>query len=163
MATFVPPLLDPSNPNAVANWAREVADVINGQISIGEPLALNPDPTAGGADPARPNGVKGHLLGSFVVVEIGTNDLGHANPVTCTHNLQIVPKGGSLNVGWVIVRAEHDGTGVVAGDETITVNYRTGDAVGNNAIALRFYATGARTVDDFHPITVALWFFPTTL
>lgn len=166
MASFVPPLLDPENPDAIANWAREVADVLNGQVSIGEPVATLPDGT-GGIDTTRPNGVKGHLSGSFVLVEVGTGDLGHAGAITCTHNLNIPTNiaslpAGALNVGWVVVRVEHSGNGVVAGDETISVNYRTGDAVTTTAIDLRFYASGARTVSDVHPIYVTLWFFPTT-
>jgi len=170
VASFVPPLLDPENPNAVANWAREVADTINGQISIGEPLATLADGT-GGLDTLRPNGVKGHLLGSFVDVEIGTGDLAVA--ITCTHNLNIINKGttplaesgneSDLNVCWVIVRTEHDGTGPPVNVDTISCNFQTGDTVTDNSIQLRFHAVlGGRTVADASPIYLKLWFFPTT-
>jgi len=165
VASFVPPLTDPGNPNAVANWAREVADVINGQISIGEPLATLADGTEG-LDTLRPNGVKGHLLGSFVEIEIGNVVLPPlVTPVPCVHNLDIPNKvAGGLNVGWVVVRVEHKE--LFPGNTTLTsvpgVYYETGDAVTNNSIELRFVCMGARSITDARPLKFTLWFFPTT-
>lgn len=160
MASFVPPLLDPENPDAVAEWARAVADWANGQVSIGEPVATIGD-GSGIVDPLRPNGVKGHLLGSFVV----RSDIVLADTVyTFTHNLNIPNKAVAndpLNVCWVVVRLVHDGTAVNEAS-TISVNYESGDAVTENAIDLRFYIGGARTIAAPNPLTAALWFFPTT-
>ena len=160
MADFVPELVNPNDPDSIAEWARAINSLVNGFISIGEPVSE--DTTR------KPNGVKGHLLGSFVTVEIGTKDDGFWAAVTCTHNLNIPNKGvgaspSDLNVGWVVVRWEHDGNGVAGANEMMSCNYRTGDAVTNNSIDLRFYyGNGARNVNDDHPIYVTLWFFPTT-
>jgi hypothetical protein len=160
VAQFVPELVDPTNPDSIAEWARLITALVSGQISIGEPIAPSPDPaTPTALDALRPNGVKGHMLGSFVQVSIGTGDLDVA--FTCTHNLNIPNKvAGGLNVGWVIVRAEHNGTGAGV-TSSISVNYETGDTVTANAIDLRFYAN-ARTVNDANPIVFTLWFFPAT-
>ena len=153
MAQFIGEIPDPNDPESVAEWSRSVADLLNGQLSIGEPISHD--------TVMHPNGVKGHMLGSFVTVVIGTGDL--AANITCTHNLNVPNKlAGGLNVGWLPVRWEHDGTGVAGVVETISCNYRTGDAVTANAIDLRFYAAAARTVADATPLTATLWFFPTT-
>ena len=156
MASFVPDLLDASDPASVEAWAVRVADVVNGQVSIGEPISHD---TA-----LLPNGVKGHLIGSFVTVILGQGFALDTN-ITCTHNLNVENKGvgtdpTELNVGWVIVRAEHSGTGAGV-TSTISCNYETGDAVTANSIELRFYAN-ARTVDQVDPLYITLWFFPTT-
>jgi hypothetical protein len=167
VASFVPELLNPEDPESVAQWARDVGDVVNGQLSIGEPIshdvALFPNPIS--HDVALfPNGVKGHMLGSFVNLVIGTGDL-DAN-ITCTHNLNIPNKGTGtgpteMNVGWVPVRWEHNGTGVAGVVETVSCNYEDG-AITADSIQLRFYAAAARTVNDANPLYVTLWFFPTT-
>jgi hypothetical protein len=151
VATFVPELQNPDDPESVAEWARIVASKINGQISIGEPVSE--DTTL------KPNGVKGHLLGSFVEVVIGTNDLNTA--MTCTHNLNLSVWGTDLNVGWIIVRAEHSGTGAAV-NSTISCNFQTGDTIGANAIELRFYADTRTVTDGADALTVHLWFFPAT-
>ena len=161
MAQFAPELVDPTNPDSIAEWARTITALVNGGISIGEPLAW--DVLTGAVDLLRPNGVKGHILGDFVQVEVGFKDTGDWIAVTCTHNLNIPNRvAGGLNVGWTPVRFEHDGNTVDAAS-TISVNYRTGDTVTANAIDLRFYASGTRVVSDAHPIIATLWFFPATL
>lgn len=158
MASFVPPLLDPRNPDAVSRWARMVADTINGQLSIGEPISND---TA-----LLPNGVKGHMLGSFfsLYLEDLKYDLDTAH--VCTHNLNVPNKGvgtgpTDLNVGWIIVRAEHSGNSADI-NSTVSCNYETGDPVTANSIALRFYANAARAVTVADPLYITLWFFPTT-
>jgi hypothetical protein len=158
VADFVGEIQNPEDPDSIAEWSRTVADLLNGQLSIGEPVSE--DATL------KPNGVKGHLLGSFVNVVIGTGDLDAA--FTCTHNLNIPQKGTGtapteLNVCWTIVRAEHSGNGAGV-TSTISCNYETGDAVTANAIDLRFYAN-ARTVADPAPddrIFITLRSFPAT-
>jgi len=107
VASFVPELVDPNDPESIAEWARAISSLVNGFISIGEPVSE--DTTR------KPNGVKGHLLGSFVTVETTAN----TQAAVCTHNLNIDPKGltappvynDPLNVAWVIVRVQHDGFG----------------------------------------------------
>ena len=155
MARFVPDLIDPSNHESVAAWAADVADVVNGQISIGEPISHDAV--------MHPNGVKGHLLGSFVTIPVDDLKYPLDTACLCHHNLNVPNKAaGGLNVGWVIVRIEHDGTGVGV-TSTVSCNYDTRDSAGitENAIPLRFYAV-ARTVTVAHPMNVTLWFFPTT-
>jgi hypothetical protein len=150
VASFVPELLNPEDPESVAQWARDVGDVVNGQLSIGEPISH---------DVALfPNGVKGHMLGSFVThTAIVLAD----NAYTFTHNLNIPNKAtGGFNVGWIPVRYIHDGNTVDAAS-TISVNYETGDAITANAIDLRFYFGGTRVIAG-HALTATIWFFPTT-
>lgn len=172
MATFLPQLLDPENPDSVAAWARAVSDWANGQVSIGEPVAPNPDPLVGGVDPIRPNGVKGHLLGSFVTV----TQTAQAQVIRCTHNLGVVPKGltlpgilhtDPLNVAWVVVRVRHDNTllaGPPAGGPSLPVfvgGAGSVDTTDGNYIDLAFRVDGY----DIPATSMVweLWFFPTTL
>ena len=155
MAQFVGEIPDPNDPESVAEWARGIANLLNGQLSIGEPISQ--DTTM------FPNGVKGHLVGSFVV----RSDIVLADTAyTFTHNLNIPNKGAGndpLNVCWEVVRFIHDGTNVNAAS-TLSVNYDSRDAAGvlDNSIDLRFYVGGARTIAAPNPLTAALWFFPTT-
>jgi hypothetical protein len=153
---FAPELINPEDPNSLTEWARTITSIVNGNISIGEPVSS--DTTM------MPNGVKGHLLGSFVNLVIGTGDL-DVN-ITCTHNLNIPNKGTGtgpteMNVGWVPVRWEHNGTGVAGVVETISCNYEDG-TITANSIQRRFYAAAALTVNDANPLYVTLWFFPTS-
>jgi hypothetical protein len=117
-----------------------------------------------------PNGVKGHMLGSFVTVVVGQGYAIGAQ-VPCVHNLDIPNKGTAtytlttptdLNVGWVPVRWEHDAAGCLgAGIETVSCIYE-GGTVTANSIELVFYAAGPRTVIQESPLFVTLWFFPAT-
>jgi len=165
MASFVPPLLDPANPDAIANWAREVADLLNGEISIGEPLATLADGTEG-LDTLRPNGVKGHMLGSFVQADTTSA----VQSVLFTHNLNVTPKGISappawndpLNVGWVLVRLQHDDFGAAAtGGHAVLWHGGVGSILTANAIELELHLSG-HTVNVTHPARWTFWFFPTT-
>jgi len=156
MASFVPPLLNPENPDSVADWARAVADVVNGQLSIGEPISDNTT--------LKPNGVKGHLLGSFVFVETTSA----VQSVVCTHNLNVEPKNitapvpawdDPLNVGWDLVRLQHDDTGGAAAGGHMVVWH--GGTLTANTIELEFHLSG-HTVSALHPAYWTVWFFPTT-
>lgn len=155
MAHFAPTLLDPTDPESIAHWADQIEQLINGRLSIGEPVS---------EDTTRlPNGVKGHMLGSFVTIPVDDLKYPLDTACLCHHNLNVPNKAaGGLNVGWMIVRIEHDGTGV-GSTSVVSCNYDTRDVAGitNNAIPLRFYAV-ARTVTVVHPMNVTLWFFPTT-
>ena len=163
MASFVPPLMDPANPDAIANWAREVADLLNGQISIGEPLATLADGT-GGVDTLRPNGVKGHTLGSFVH---HTCD-GKTGTFTFVHNLNIEPKGMSaptlhndpLNVMWTIMRATNAG-GIAPTGSGIYLDFHDGYAVTANSIELEWHI-GGHNVVGAQAMDIVIWFIPTT-
>ena len=152
MAQFVHEIPDPTTPESVAEWSREIAGLLNGQLSIGEPIS---DGTT-----LKPNGVKGHMIGSFVT----RTDIVAADTLyTFTHNLDIPNKAsGGLNVGWIPVRYIHDGDTVDAAS-TITCNYETTDSASVTATAmpLRFYFGGTRVVAG-HALTATIWFFPTT-
>ena len=159
MAQFVGEIPDPNDPESVAEWARGIASLLNGQLSIGEPISQNTT--------MFPNGVKGHLVGSFVEVVIGQGFAPGVN-YTCTHNLNVENKGigtgpTDMNVGWIPVRWEHDGNGCAgAGIETVSCSYE-GGAITANSIQLMFHAAAPRNVAQDHPSFVTLWFFPTTL
>ena len=158
---FPPRLADPSDPDSIAQWAREITELLSGQVSIGEPVAF--DYLTGGVDALRPNGTTGNIHGSFVYMPVIQADVA----VTYTHNLNIPNKGGAgpppdLNVGWIPVRIIHNGNTVNAAS-TISVNYEIGDAVTANSIQLRWYIGGTRVIAKPHDLYTYLWFFPATI
>lgn len=157
MPNFVPDLQNPEDASSIQEWSRRVAGLINGHISIGEPISHD---TA-----LFPNGVKAHLLGSFVQVETTAN----TQSAVCTHNLNIDPKGLSappvwndpLNVGWIIVRVQHDNFGAAGIGGTAAMFHGGAGTVTANSITLEFHLSG-HTVAVAHPALWTLWFFPTT-
>ena len=156
MASYVPPLLDPGNPDAVARWAKLVADTINGQLSIGEPIS---EDTA-----LKPNGVKGHMLGSFVHHTCN----GKTGTFTFVHNLNVEPKGMTaptvysdpLNVMWTIVRAAN-ASGIAPTGSGIYLDFHDGYAVTANSIELEWHI-GGHNVVGAEAMDIVIWFIPTT-
>jgi hypothetical protein len=156
---FVPELTDASDPIAVEAWARAVSDVINGQVSIGEPVSENTT--------MFPNGVQGNVRGSFCVGQITASPA----PVVFVHNLNIPALGTAapplytdpLNVAWQIVRVRHDGTGAAGlGGCGASAVFRGGlFSLGPTGIILYCSLTHC-TVDAVHPAIFELFFFPTT-
>lgn len=96
-----------------------------------------------------------HLYGVFV--EQTFTALNSAT--SFAHNLDLQAPTGKVNVRWLPFMIQHDNTAAGAGD-TVTILFVTGDAISANAISLRAFAGGARTVDGTHPLKVTLWFMP---
>ena len=163
MAMLPPRLADPSDPDDMARWMREVTELLSGQLSFGDPVAW--DPIAGVVDPLRPNGVSGHMVGSFVRTEWTANN----QVQTLTHNLNVEPKGMTaptawddpLNVGWVIVRCLGQ-TLVGGGAGGAMLDWHDAQAITANAIDLECHISGHVVNAGSHFITDT-WFFPTTI
>ena len=156
MASFVPPLLDPGNPDSVAKWAKDVADVVNGNLSLGEPISHD---TA-----LFPNGVKGNTLGSFVTHTITAK----TGQYVYEHNLNVEPKGMTaptdytdpLNVMWQIVRFTNPG-GLAPTGSGGYLDFHDGYAVTANSIELEWHV-GGHNIGVAQPMILTVWFLPTT-
>jgi hypothetical protein len=157
-------VVDPEKPQSIVKAVTEIARVVDGNVEFGNPQ--NPyddqDDTLAGSDvPTTHNGFLQNIKGSWVEEEIGSKwALGAA--VTCYHNLNVpVAVAGLPNVRWLVFGFQHDGNGVAA-DTTCTVsaNFQAGDTVATDSIQLRFYAAGARVVDQTHLLKVTLFFTP---
>ncbi len=148
---FVGELVDPRSPDSLADWARGVAEALNAGLSFGDPT--HP------VDPSQfPNGQVDNVRGSFALARFEATD----SALSVAHNLALDTVGVGPNVAWFLLGLRHDGTGVLGGDEPISIEYREGDAVGADAIELRAMAAGGRTVDATHPLRALLFFIAVT-
>ena len=122
-------------------------DLFRAGISFGVPLSITETGTASGMR-------LGHMRGAWIqqdVTALNTN-------VTFSHNLELQAPTGVVNVRWLPFGFRHDNTAAGAGD-TVSVIYVDG-TITADAIGLRVFASGARTVDADHPLKVTLFFVP---
>ena len=148
-------IVDPRDPQSVVDHLYRVQRVVDGDVEFGHPQDPADPQSTTLADGATHNGTLLNIRGSWVEVEVAALD----TAVTFTHNLaQPIVSASVPNVRWLHFLYEHDGTGVTDGTAVVSCNYETGDTVGENAIALRFYAAGGRTVDGDHPLRATLFF-----
>ena len=132
MASFVPPLLDPGNPDSVAKWAKDVADVINGQLSVGEPIS--------------------HETGQYVYEHnLNVEPKGMTAPTDYTD---------PLNVMWQIVRFTNPG-GLAPTGSGGYLDFHDGYAVTANSIELEWHV-GGHNIGVAQPMILTVWFLPTT-
>jgi hypothetical protein len=154
--------LDPNSPDfnkSVVEAISRLLRIVEGEIEIGDPQHPQDDGSAtlaGSGTPTTHNGRVVNIRGSWVELNVTAAD----TAVTCTHNLSIpVAVTGEPNVLWTVKRCIHSGTAANAAS-TWSVNFEVGDTVGTDAIQLRFYAAGARTVNADNPLKVTLFFEP---
>ena len=164
MAMLPPRLADPSDPDDMARWMREVTELLSGQLSFGDPVAW--DPIAEVVDPLRPNGVRGNMLCSFVEVVMESDP----DMLVCTHNLNIEPKGWAganpvwndpLNVNWITISQQHVGGGG-GGGAGQTMYMGGAGSMTANAIELMFHFGDHLVNAGANRAIVRLLFFPTT-
>lgn len=146
-------IVNPSDPESVVQHLYRVQRVVDGELEFGCPQDPNDPQSTALADGAAHNGLLLNVKGAWVELEVETLN---AN-TTCTHNLNVQAPTGLVNVRWLVFGWQHDNTGAGAGS-TVSVLYVDGN-VGENSIALRFYAA-ARTVSADHPLKVTLFFTP---
>ena len=126
--------------DAQNNMLARMARTINGMIEFG-----------------NVTDEEANIRGQWVEVAIAAVD----TATTFTHNMNIpISSAGLPNVRWLVFGFEHDGVGVTDGTATMSLNFEAGDTVGTNAIQLRLYADGSRTVGASNKVTVTLFFTP---
>lgn len=144
-------IIRPPNLTSLADIRQLVLlinDIMLGGVGFGAP-------DDGSGDAAGDNMLGTWATASFTALDTAT---------TVTHNLGISTNAGATpNVRWLVFRVEHDGTGVVDGTPSISLQYETGDTVGTNDIELRAYCGGTRTVGASNPITADLFFIPAVI
>lgn len=152
-------IVDPKNPLSIVEHVGRVQRVVDGELEFGSPQNPN-DPTSTTlANGTAHNGTVVNMKGSWFSANVEAAD----TRVDCAHNLDVpvstVAAVNQPNVLWPIVCFEHNGTAADA-LSTLSCNYETTDAasITANSFPLRFYVSGARTVNAGNPLRAHIFF-----
>lgn len=153
-------VVNPDSPMSIVDHLYRVGRVVDGRLEFGSPQDPEDPASVTLANGTTHNGTLLNLAGSWFEKDQDTLD----TRFDCAHNLGIpVTVVGGVNkpnVRWLFANFQHNGTGVVAGTPTLSVNYDSRDAasITTNSFPLRLYAAAVRTVNAGNPVRVTLFF-----
>lgn len=150
-------LVDPAQPQSMVDMIDELTRVLELQTSFGNPQ--DPDErdmsssTLAGTAAANHPGTLENIEGSWVEVEVGTDQLDTA--INCHHNLNVpVVSTSTPNVRWIPFMFQHDGE---PGSRFSDLQVNLG-AIRITAAAPAVFAVNANAADPFDATLPLLWF-----